>query len=1133
MLRNRNSFLTVWSVKATAPTDPFLSMVISGENRIAFPAKNSLTRVRTRFGLIGTVLKNLSQHDGPISRSPGYVMLRLSVPAISTSVTTSPANSKVLVCATAAGVLQLRDIRAPAAKLVARIEAHSGMISDLDISNLNMIATCGCSLVGGQMFPDVSVRLWDLRMTGSVNPKPILPGIVCSDPPSFVRFTTATGISDGLIGCQGTNEIVPWTASPYSAPGVRNRQPFEYQLQQSTQTNLDGYMTGIEISSSGDYAAVTSSAGTVSLWTEKAFNSSEFDGLRVNAYEAETDVIDDISEFIHVGDDSPLSTVGVPYYNSPLLSAIWSPSSLMCEVGQPPFRIPKDVLSDVKMSDFIGYARTPSNFPYKRNQSAKSIALMEKARARELDDEPKFRSEQVREGLKGRMGSSRDAGTGSGARDSVCHVMQPILEASIAFANSPIPKPYRKVQIKYSKFGVEDFDFGFYNKTAYSGLETHIKNSYCNPILQMLFYTRPLREIAKFHILNGMTISASPSKTPPRTPSPSQIDDAPYCTKQNCLLCELGFLFRMLEDAKGANCHATNFLHAFGKLPQANALGLFEHEIVALPAAAGGSVAASSGTGVSAGVSGTPAAGIAAAGSLSSMMHGFHRFILETISSESGCIEIRILKNSVNTADTLVQQVMGIPVTNMNVCLGCKNEDVREIIQFVVDVGVKVKGDEKPAASLRSASVSNVQATSSSLAPPTLPPFSHLLEASLQKESSAKAWCTQCSKYQLTSQVKRIRCLPNVVSINLKLAMSPSPSDDSESAFEGMNNWLPLRIALVLSDSQLRVFDLEKGDAFRVDEYEGSADIAVYDLKEGDWVLFNDFSVQPTTAANAKTFAKWKQPTVLQYLRIDADSRIDYEKLQHRNPGEKLFMRNPLVNYRKDVMVTYSPLTEADFPVKPGFLVAIDAEFIALQKEESELRSDGSRSVILPSKLGLARISILRGEDGPLCGVPFIDDYISTSDAIVDYLTEFSGINFGDLDPSTSTRPLVPLKVAYQKLRYLVDAGCVFVGHGLKKDFRTVNIIIPPEQIIDTVDIFFIKERQRKLSLRFLAWSVLNINIQKDAHDSIEDARTALLLYKKYVELQSEGKFQEALDRVYEEGRKVNFKPPVPTHDDI
>ncbi|KAJ3262967.1 poly(A)-specific ribonuclease [Chytriomyces hyalinus] len=83
-----------------------------------------------------------------------------------------------------------------------------------------------------------------------------------------------------------------------------------------------------------------------------------------------------------------------------------------------------------------------------------------------------------------------------------------------------------------------------------------------------------------------------------------------------------------------------------------------------------------------------------------------------------------------------------------------------------------------------------------------------------------------------------------------------------------------------------------------------------------------------------------------------------------------------------------------------------------------------------------------------------------------------------------------------------------------------------PEQIIDSVDIFFIEERQWKLSLRFLAWSLLRSDIQQDTHDSIEDARAALLLYKKYLALAKEGAFEQVLDAIYEDGRKYNFKPP-------
>jgi PAB-dependent poly(A)-specific ribonuclease subunit 2 len=54
--------------------------------------------------------------------------------------------------------------------------------------------------------------------------------------------------------------------------------------------------------------------------------------------------------------------------------------------------------------------------------------------------------------------------------------------------------------------------------------------------------------------------------------------------------------------------------------------------------------------------------------------------------------------------------------------------------------------------------------------------------------------------------------------------------------------------------------------------------------------------------------------------------------------------------------------------------------------------------------------------------------------------------------------------------------------------------------VIDTVDIWSL-EGQRKMSLRFLASHLLGEHIQSETHDSIEDARTALRLYKKYVEV--------------------------------
>ena len=44
------------------------------------------------------------------------------------------------------------------------------------------------------------------------------------------------------------------------------------------------------------------------------------------------------------------------------------------------------------------------------------------------------------------------------------------------------------------------------------------------------------------------------------------------CPREHCLLCELGFVVRMLETARGRNCQASNFCKTVGVLAQGMSL---------------------------------------------------------------------------------------------------------------------------------------------------------------------------------------------------------------------------------------------------------------------------------------------------------------------------------------------------------------------------------------------------------------------------------------------------------------------------------------------------------------------------------------------------------------------------------
>ena len=139
---------------------------------------------------------------------------------------------------------------------------------------------------------------------------------------------------------------------------------------------------------------------------------------------------------------SPLNLIGMPYYREMLFSA-W-PSHLVSEVGAPPSKIDAGILASLKRSDIGGYASFPRKT--RRYQFEDTRAVQ---RAHDTLSAPRFLSERQKDDSQGHDGPRR---------------MSDALEAlgDLALGGATrrdVPVMYRNVEIKYSKFGVDDLDF--------------------------------------------------------------------------------------------------------------------------------------------------------------------------------------------------------------------------------------------------------------------------------------------------------------------------------------------------------------------------------------------------------------------------------------------------------------------------------------------------------------------------------------------------------------------------------------------------------------------------------------------------------------------------------------------------
>ena len=157
-------------------------------------------------------------------------------------------------------------------------------------------------------------------------------------------------------------------------------------------------------------------------------------------------------------------------------------------------------------------------------------------------------------------------------------------------------------------------------------------------------------------------------------------------------------------------------------------------------------------------------------------------------------------------------------------------------------------------------------------------------------------------------------------------------------------------------------------------------------------------------------------------------------------------------------------------------------KFIAMDCEMVGVGSGGLTSV-------LARVSLVNYH-----GAVILDEYAMPQESVVDYRTAVSGIT-----PKILKEKGVPFKVVQQKVADIIKDKIV-IGHALKNDFNALMLDHPRRLIRDTARYKPLKNQKTKgaQSLKVLSKLVLNADIQSGEHSSVEDAISALNIYKMH-----------------------------------
>jgi PAB-dependent poly(A)-specific ribonuclease subunit 2 len=928
---------------------------------------------------------------------------------------------RALCCGGSNGCLVGLDLRSR--RITHSSPAFSGPVTSLCMFEGLVVSTGLVARRSGDLVPDVSVKVWDCRNTAV----PLFSLPACA-PPSFVQFVPACGTSFASVFPDGSFQICDTATRHMSTP---------------IHGGSNAVICSVAASFSHPILFVGDCYGSICAWAENPYAA---EGLPL----LDWDTPEDASVALLQDIDPP------PYSLSGRLTKAIVPvggdasDEVMGWRGLPTCGLCDDGLASTWPSK-LSSVRAYGAFPVKLDKE-----LLAKARQQggfsfmlgHLSNSGGLPLGTSHFGVESLSDIKPHPAAGNEKESSLKEEDALFMDVSLW---KGVPEMFKPLVIKPGRFGVDDFDFKSHNSTPHATLENSASNSWCNSWLQSAFFLEPLRSRVSCHL----------------------------CTREVCLACELSFVMHMLSEASakpskqpgpqhasdraaspsiGSNVHATNFFRALRLLPEASALALIDANDV------GGSVSSAN---------------------LNVRMQKFYNFVLEQLNKEMLHPQTDSYIAGLGGPSIAPSSLFGSALLETNECYACRQHSSRESQCYQFRLLYPPPSTATKAAQPKSSS------------------FLDLLESSLLSSVNIRAWCSTCQPPDYKSHRKIKSCV--ALSPVLAVTSGIDSLDHAELGRWQTEGWIPDEFAaytLPGNSSTSKCLALRRSCE---PPPQGSTSHVVYKLAQvlscifsspsadgsvsshiilhtldssGRWVLVNGFAHSWSSLHDVVDFhspsCRCRAPCVAIYTRTDIAACA-------ANPAPAAPITASV--FANDVSLsssrhlhrrTFEPATMDELVAgRYQKIVGIDAEFVSLSEEETVLRSDGSSAVrscchlhltphfapssqvVRPSRLSLGRVSVVRGYEfnSRPAGCVMIDDYIKTPEQVVDYSTRYSGLVSGDLDPAVSKHHLIPLKRAYLKIRFMVDSGWTFVGHHLQNDFRILNIYVPPERIIDTVQV--------------------------------------------------------------------------------